>query len=448
MLNWTTVKNRNTHFSLLAGLLIFLLLVFYLQMGTRESEAGVDNKKHSDKTFFQHFSNPFRGVNFGTWEFDAVRDGENYGLSHMQCSTAFPKLYCDVDEMVSRRNANHITKADFDAVEGDHVSYSIRAMIHSGELYIISDDGLAYYQSRGFATLHAINRALLAYPDRAQLPNCEFRIYIGDLAGQGNDTLWVYTKPMESDTDNLWLMPDFGMYDWPEALIGSYTKSRRDMRAIEEEVPWEQKTQKFVWRGIVLPGYQSRQDLVRIAKGQPWADVAAESVNAPDGQMIPMADFCRWAFVGDVEGTSWSGGAKYKHNCHSVFVSTKFAWREIYSGAMVDSGPAQNWVSVRDDWSNLEEALQDLIADPAKAKKIADNSVRTLRDRYLTPAAEACYWRRLIQGYASVSFEPDFYESDNKTWRGTPFSSVALMGTVRWDPDQESLIETARARHS
>ena len=448
MLAWATGKNRNVHLSLLAGLLIFLLSFFYLKWGTSENEAGVYNQKHSNNPFLSHFKSSFTGVNFGTWEFDVVRDGDNYGLSDSQCSAAFPKLYSDVDEMVSRRENNHISRTDFDSVEGDHVQKSIRAMIHNGELYIVSDDGLAALQSRGFATLHAINRALLTYPDRAQLPNCEFRVYVGDFAGQGGDTLWVYTKPVESDTENLWLMPDFGMYDWPEAMIGSYTKSRRDMRAVEEEVPWEQKTRKLVWRGIIMPNYQSRQDFLRVAQNRSWADVAAESISEPDGHMISMADFCRWMFVADVKGNSWSGGSKYKHNCHSVFVSQRLAWREIYTGAMVDSGPGQNWVSVRDDWSNLDETLQDLIADPVKAKTIADNSVRTLRDRYLTPAAEACYWRRLIQGYASVSFEPDFYEKDNKTWRGTPFSSVALMGTVRWKSDQDSLITVARVRHS
>ncbi|KAL9067675.1 MAG: hypothetical protein Q9161_006757 [Pseudevernia consocians] len=117
------------------------------------------------------------------------------------------------------------------------------------------------------------------------------------------------------------------------------------------------------------------------------------SLRKPGEGRSYLAIFCRWMFVADVKGESWSGGAKYKHNCYSVFVSHKLAWREVYTGAMVDSGPAQNWVFVRDDWSNLEETLQGLLADPAKAKKIADNSVRTLRDRYLTPAAEACYWR-------------------------------------------------------
>ena len=444
----TTYRNRNISFSLLAGLSISSLLAFYLTRGLGENEAGADSQKHSDNTIFSHLTDAFRGVNSDTWEFDVVRDGDNYGLSHSQCSAAFPKLYSDVEEMVSRRSSKHIAKADFDSIEEEHVRNSIRAMIHNGELYIISDDGLAALQSRGFATLHAINRALLTYPDRARLPNCEFRVYAGDLAGQESGALWVYTKPIASDSDNLWLMPDFGMYDWPEAMIGSYTKSRRDMRAIEEVVPWEQKTRKLLWRGFVFPEYRSRNDLLRVAQDKPWADVAVESVGEPDSHMIPMADFCRWMFVGDAMGFSWSGGAKYKHNCHSVFVSHELAWREIYTDAMVDSGPGQNWVSVRDDWSNLEETLQDLIADPVKARMIADNSVRTLRDRYLTPAAEACYWRRLIQGYASVSFEPDFFESDNKTWRGTPFSSVALMGTAKWKPHQESLITVARVRNS
>lgn len=101
MLSWTTGINRSIHLSLIAGLLVFVLSFLYLKS--------------------PHLADPFGGVNFGTWRFDPVRDGDDYGLSHRQCSAAFPKLYNDVDEMISRRQANHIAKADFDSVEGDHV---------------------------------------------------------------------------------------------------------------------------------------------------------------------------------------------------------------------------------------------------------------------------------------------------------------------------------------
>ena len=276
MLPGTSGHNRSILVPVLAGLLTFLLLFFYIRSGTGASQIGADGQKYTDKTLLAHFANPFHGVNIDTWQFDVIRDGDNYGLSDSQCSAAFPKLYSDVDEMMSRRQTNHIAKEDFDSVKGDHLQDSVRAMIHNGELYIISGDGFGRIYSRAFATMHAINRALLAYPNRVELPNCEFRVYVGDkFAGQGSHTLWVYTKPIDSDTDSLWLMPDFGMYDWPEAMIGSYTKSRRDMRAIEEEVPWEQKVRKLVWRGFIFPDYQSRSDLVRVAEGKPWADVAA-----------------------------------------------------------------------------------------------------------------------------------------------------------------------------
>ena len=158
----------------------------YSGFGTRQREA---DQAHAGTKFFPQLANPFRSYFIADWEFDAARDGDDYGLSDRQCAAAFPKLYGDIDEMVSRREFSHVAKADFDPVEGDHVAKSRRAMIYTGDSYVISDDGLADFQSRGFATLHAINRALLTHPHRVQLPNCEFRIYVGDTAGLGDDSL-------------------------------------------------------------------------------------------------------------------------------------------------------------------------------------------------------------------------------------------------------------------
>lgn len=68
-------------------------------------------------------------------------------------------------------------------------------------------------------------------------------------------------------------------------------------------------------------------------------------------------------------------------------------------------------------------------------KRVADNSVETFRERYLTPAASACYWRKLFHEWANVSFEPEFYREvevldkvsgktrKERQWRGVPFES-------------------------
>lgn len=71
-----------------------------------------------------------------------------------------------------------------------------------------------------------------------------------------------------------------------------------------------------------------------------------------------------------------------------------------------------------------------LLADPAEAQRIADNSVRTFRERYLTPAAEACYWRRLWAAYASVSESPKLWRDEaRRAKRGLRFETFVLLSS-------------------
>lgn len=59
--------------------------------------------------------------------------------------------------------------------------------------------------------------------------------------------------------------------------------------------------------------------------------------------------------------------------------------------------------------------MRDLLAHPEKAKRIADNSVAVFRERYLTPAAEACYWRVLVRRWKEVlGWEPELFEEGKK----------------------------------
>ncbi len=54
--------------------------------------------------------------------------------------------------------------------------------------------------------------------------------------------------------------------------------------------------------------------------------------------------------------------------------------------------------------------MEDLLDHPEKAKRIADNSVKVFRERYLTQAAEACYWRHLIKRWKdAMTWEPTLY---------------------------------------
>ena len=82
------------------------------------------------------------------------------------------------------------------------------------------------------------------------------------------------------------------------------------------------------------------------------------------------------------------------------------------------------------DFSDLDAAMQKLLADDEMARRIASNSAKTFRDRYLTPAAQVCYWRRMFHTWAQVSsFEPQLYRKVKekgrtvRELRGTPYES-------------------------
>ena len=127
-------------------------------------------------------------------------------------------------------------------------------------------------------------------------------------------------------------------------------------------------------------------------------------------------------------GRSYSGRLKYLQNCDSVLMTHSRTWIEPHHHLLVSSGPDQNFVEVQDNFSDLEHAVLSLLADQAKAERIAKNGVATFRDRYLTPAAQACYLRALVRAWADVSFVPEEWVADGaeagrRKMRGIPFES-------------------------
>ena len=99
---------------------------------------------------------------------------------------------------------------------------------------------------------------------------------------------------------------------------------------------------------------------------------------------------------------------------------------------LVSEGPLQNYVEVERDFSNLPAKMDNLLDHPEKAAKIADNSVKTFRERYLTPAAEACYWRQLWKGYGEVSERPSVYKdagSSTGVKRGLRYETYLLLSS-------------------
>jgi hypothetical protein len=65
--------------------------------------------------------------------------------------------------------------------------------------------------------------------------------------------------------------------------------------------------------------------------------------------------------------------------------------------------PSQaNIIFISPNWSDLEVTIAWLRAIPAVAEGIADRQRAVVRKGYLSEAAETCYWRALVKGWADV----------------------------------------------
>ncbi|MCJ1474035.1 hypothetical protein MMC13_002693 [Lambiella insularis] len=353
------------------------------------------------------------------WEFLYGRDDGNEGLSREQCAHAFPGLFEDIEKAKSARAGKKLEKADLDTM----VIYKgmVRAMVYAGELYVIEVRCMGEdHRKKVVATLLSIFRAMTAIPSRKELPNIEFFFTIEDMADDPDVPLWVLTRRVQDEM--VWLMPDFGFWSWNLEGIGPFSQVASGIAArdTDPDEQWSKKIPKLVWRGKPSFNFKLRRALLNAARGKPWADVRTirwQSKTSMEEDFISSADHCDYMFLAHAEGRSYSAALKYRQLCRSVVVIHKLQWIQHHHYLLVANGTQQNFVEVERDFSDLESKISYLLQHPDEARRIADNGVRVFRERYLTTAAEACYWRALIRGWAEVSFEAELYEKDPSSGR-------------------------------
>ena len=131
-------------------------------------------------------------------------------------------------------------------------------------------------------------------------------------------------------------------------------------------------------------------------------------------------------------GRSYSASLKYRQACNSVIVAHKMQYIQHHHYLLAPSGPNQNYIEVERDFSDLAEKLEPLVEQPDLARQIADNSVKIFRERYLTQAAEACYWRALFDGYGRVwNSSVPVWSDEHQRERGLRYESFALLESPR-----------------
>ncbi|PGH14833.1 hypothetical protein AJ80_05759 [Polytolypa hystricis UAMH7299] len=356
------------------------------------------------------------------WSFQYPRDGSNIALNRSQCATAFPGLFEDVNRAAAFwESSGGITTEKLDNIPLKNGM--AHAAIYNGELYILATKAAQHdHRRKIMAVLSAVYRALVAAPE--SVPEIEFVFSIEDkledVAGPGLP-LWILGR--KSSEESVWLFPDFGFWAWenPNVLVGTYSQMAQRIKESENKMVWSEKIPKLVWRGNLAFAPKLRRRLFEVARDQPWGDVK-EVVWSRKDNFISMEDHCKYQFTAHLEGRSFSSSLKYRQACNSVVVSHKLQYIQHHHYLLRSSGDDQNFVQVERDFSDLPLKMEALLSNPERSQRIAENSFKTFHERYLTAAAEACYWRALWDGYAKVS-----HIMANKTAQhGLPYESFIL----------------------
>ncbi|KAM0716368.1 hypothetical protein Q7P37_007813 [Cladosporium fusiforme] len=376
----------------------------------------------------------------GRWTFNASSDGNNHALTKAQCDSAFPDLYYEIDRAAKLRKDREIPISREDVSIGWRNDAAFRGLIHENQLRILQTKGAVGnlgYRRRTLSLLSQINRAIAGATAAGQkLPSIEFAVTVDDMAmiPNKNDThaIWSFARRLiDGDQERQWLVPDFDFWSWGQSGGASYSEMRT--RATDRDSFLADKIPQAVWRGVVWTNEGVRGPLIAQTKDQTWADVEEVSWDAgAKDNMIPIEDYCRYAFIVHTEGRSWSGRLKFILNCDSVPVVHKLDWAAWYYHLLVPDGPGQNYIPVKRDHSNLGKKIKQYMrsAELTEAQIVADNAVKTFRDRYLTPAAEACYWRRLIDTWSEVSFKPEVWQEISVNVSGAPTMETRLRGVA------------------
>jgi hypothetical protein len=315
------------------------------------------------------------------------------------------------------------------------------------------------------ASLHQIANALLTWPTSEDPAPDTVLVFNHD--DSPHPSTLSYCRPASrggenggggrgiDDSRRIFPVPHFGFYAWPISTIGSFGRAAAAISELEDglvDYPggsvdgrwwWDRKIPQAVWRGT--PWFNSptsgsgrmRQDLLTATRNKTWADVEATT----GGNALPIEDFCRYRYVVYTEGVTYSGRLQYHQLCASVVLSPPIAWmqhtshliRPLFSSSLpgvrrepISSSSAKlapypapsisaawprsyppakaNMIFVAPDWSDLESTVEWLEAHPQVAAGIAERQRNLFAGGgYFSPAAEMCYWRALIRGWAQVA---------------------------------------------
>lgn len=382
------------------------------------------------------------------WEYNFTRDGDDKTLAKDQCAIAFPNNTYEIQDAVAR--------LDDAGIPYDKLNFTLertctRLIIYEGKLYVLEgatqeESYMGWlWEQRTIGNAHNafLNRLWRPITDLPQtgtimmiydavvgakpgtIPNIEFPFCADDDAIRAHRGIsWGYTRHTEfEDQRQVWVIPDFGYWEWYSSKIYSYADARRRILHRANKLTWTERKSQMIWRGAVKFN-PIRKTLVNQVSGKGWSDV----MDCGGGKycFVPLEDHCNYKFILHTEGATYSGRMKYLQQCKSAMIMHTMHWITHFSHLLHWDGPEQNVIKVEDDWSDLESKIQYYLEHPKETEAIAERGYKLFAERYQTPAAISCYFRSLFDAWgANQGYDVKLFD-DHGLMRGVPFESYAI----------------------
>lgn len=237
----------------------------------------------------------------GDWKFDYARDSLDSGLTHDQCTTAFPGFFEEVYRAVEVR---HKSKSNISVDDLDDIELSrgmVRAMIVDRKLRVLETKQVFEdHRKKALAILYAMQRSIPM--DGRPTPNIEFIFSVEDFALNPAQPIWTLARRPQDH--NLWLIPDFGFWSWDLPDLGTLGDVVDQVIRDEASTEWNMKIPKLVWRGKPQMLPKLRRSLLDATAGKPWSDVEGliPGPSAVPENYLSAADQCKYMFIAHAEG--------------------------------------------------------------------------------------------------------------------------------------------------
>lgn len=350
---------------------------------------------------------------------------EDLSLSSSVCAKEFPLFYPQLQD-------NAAVWKQRGGLNSSHVEAAWKES-EGGSAYVIISDGRVFirnlthdWQSRVKAMLALLQSAVesASWEERQEMEGIEFVFSTADKDGTHNDdgAGWVLDKRV-TDKPGQYLIPDFSFAAWPEAGIATYAEFRREAEKVNQKWPWKTKKDKLFWRGDPNTGSPFRQSLLQqnnSADADQWSDIQRTSFwESGFSKIILPEDHCEHKYLLHSEGNSYSGRSKYILGCSSAVVMHRLEWTQHFHPALIGatdhadrniiemSGPLFEGLGskIKELQAQDRRSLKSWVSSAppsSEAATVAANAHRTLTQRYLSPAATACYIRAALHSYSTA----------------------------------------------